>query len=80
MTGYPSLSGAVTPFVLEAIEVVEGTSLKEFTAAQDAMSRAGKIDVEVWDLQANASGGTVTHSAVIAPSSSDLQTTAKKSL
>ena len=37
---------AVQPFALREIEIVEGNSLRAFTAGQDAMAKAGRIDID----------------------------------
>ena len=74
---FDSVSGTVKPFVTREIEVVEGESLRGQTAARDAMERAGKIIVKVWDtVPCEKQVKTVQ----VAADKKLLETTAKKAL
>ena len=78
LAGYLALDKSTTPFKLRTIELVDEGSLRAVTSVQDAMSRAGKI--EVWVHSVTPSETTQSYSTMTAATSSAIETTAKKSL
>ncbi len=78
VSGYTGLDNTIKPFTLSPIDLVNSDSLRAATVAQDAMSRAGKIEITVHEM--TIGGEVQTYSVQSAASSSSLETTAKKAL
>jgi len=74
------VTGAKEPFVLKEIAIVEGVGGAAMAAAQDAMSKAGKIEISVRDCVVAVEGAATSYSITTAATSSDLSTVAKKAL